>query len=67
MKKNKMTHRNIAVMLALVAMLSSAPYIAAGPGRPPLGEGGPLKRCIDQLNFPVDTRANVDALIQKHS
>jgi Spy/CpxP family protein refolding chaperone len=57
----------VTIMLALVTILVAAPYSAAGPGRPPMGGGGPLMRCIDQLTLPADTRAKVDALIQKHS
>lgn len=66
MKTNRTMCQIVTIMLALVAMLSSAPYSAAGPGKPPMGGGGPLMRCIDQLNLPADTRAKVDALIQKH-
>ena len=51
----------VTIMLALAA------YSAAGPDRPPMGGGGPLMRCIDQLNLPADTHAKVEALIQKHS
>jgi Spy/CpxP family protein refolding chaperone len=67
MKKNKMTHCTVTIMLALFIALALAAHSAAGPGRPALGGGGPLMRCIDQLNLSVDTRAKVDALIQKHS
>jgi len=44
-----------------------AAYSAAGPGTPPLGAGGPLMRCIDQLNLSPATRARVDALIQQQN
>ena len=57
----------VTIMLALVTMLALAAYSADGPGRPPLGGGGPLTRCIDQLTLPADARAKVEALIQKHS
>ncbi len=57
----------VTVMLALVAMLVATTSSAAGPGRPPMGGGGPLMRCIDQLTLPADTRATVGALMQKQS
>jgi Spy/CpxP family protein refolding chaperone len=65
MKKNRTMCQTVTIMLGLFAMLALAAYSIAGPGRPPLGGGGPLTRCIDQLNLPADTRARVEALIQK--
>jgi Spy/CpxP family protein refolding chaperone len=67
MKKKRTMFQTVAIMLVLVTMLVATPYSAAGPGRPPMGGGGPLMRCIDHLNLPADTQATVEALIQKHS
>jgi len=67
MKKNRSIHRTVTTMLALAVVLVLAAYSAAGPGRPPLGGGGPLMRCIDQLNLSAETRAKVEAHIQKQN
>jgi len=67
MNKSRTTHRIPAIMLALFTMLVLAAYSAAGPGRPPLGAGGPLMRCIDKLDLAPETRARVEALIQKQN
>ncbi len=67
MRKKSTMFQSVAIILALVTMLVAMPCSAAGPGRPPLGGGGTLMRCIDQLDLPADTRATVEALMQMHS
>jgi len=67
MNRKRTTHHTMVIMLALFTVPVLAAYGAAGPGRPPLGAGGPLMRCIDQLNLAPETRARVEALIQKQN
>ena len=67
MNRKRTTHRTVAIMLALFTVPALAAYSTAGPGRPPLGAGGPLMRCIDQLDLAPETRGRVEALIQKQN
>ena len=67
MYRKRTTHRTVAIMLALFTVPALAAYSTAGPGRPPLGAGGPLMRCIDQLDLAPETRGRVEALIQKQN
>lgn len=63
MKKNKITCITVAVAFTLCIMLALTHYSAAGPAGPFMGRG-PLLRCIQQLDLPSETLAEVEVLIK---